>query len=118
MKTKAQLDREIAQVLSRPRGATRSRSHATRRKLPDRYEVVETIDGDWMILVDGVQTGSKRDRSGAGSDTYPTYEAAHEAAVDLAIQRRVVAGSTDHTRQRRRRRCKDNSIRCTPTTTV
>ncbi|HSX23422.1 MAG TPA: hypothetical protein VLE97_11665 [Gaiellaceae bacterium] len=84
MKTRAQLDREIAQALSRPRGATRSRSHATRRKLPDRYEVVETIDGDWMILIDGVQTGSKRDRSGAGSDTYPTYEAAHEAAIDLA----------------------------------
>ena len=60
------------------------RSHATRRKLPDRYAIVETVDGDWMILIDGVQTGSKRDRSGAGSDTYPTHDAAYEAALQLA----------------------------------
>lgn len=55
-----------------------------RGKLPDRYDVVETIDGDWMILIDGIQTGSARDRSGAGSDTYPTYDAAYKAALRLA----------------------------------
>ena len=81
-KSPAQLQREIDEALTRAPGRTSRRS-----KLPERYEIVETIDGDWMILIDGIQTGSKRDRSGAGSDTYPTHAAAHEAALDLAQDR-------------------------------
>jgi hypothetical protein len=75
----------VAPRFPMPSAARPKRAHATRhRKLPDRYEVVETIDGDWMILIDGIQTGSKRDRSGAGSDTHPTHEAAYDAALKMA----------------------------------
>jgi hypothetical protein len=71
------------------RGKLRSLSRASGRigkqgKLPDNYEVVETVDGDWMILINGFQTGSDVDRSGAGSDTYPTYAEAYKAALAIA----------------------------------
>jgi hypothetical protein len=71
------------------RGKLRSLSRASGRvgkqgKLPNNYEVVETVDGDWMILINGFQTGSDVDRSGAGSDTYPTYADAYKAALALA----------------------------------
>ncbi len=60
------------------------KSYTPKQRLPERYEIKETIDGDWMILIDGIQWGSKRDRSGAGTDTYPTYRTAYEAALQLA----------------------------------
>lgn len=81
-KSPAQLQREIDEVLA---GRSSRVSHAAKAlRLPDNYEIAETIDGDWMILINGFQTGANVDRSGAGSDTYPSYEAAHEAAVKLA----------------------------------
>jgi hypothetical protein len=42
-------------------------------------EIIEAVDGTWMILVDGIQwapVGEPRDRSGAGCATYPDSEAA------------------------------------------
>lgn len=42
-------------------------------------EVVETVDGRFMVLVDGIQwapTGQPRDRSGCGSATFPTQQEA------------------------------------------
>jgi len=95
-KTAAQLDAEIAEALSAGGGHPKT-THATRRrKLPDRYEILETVDGDWMILIDGIQTGFKRDRSGTGAgDTYPTHEAAYEAALKLATGKKRVKQIVD-----------------------
>ena len=38
----------------------------------NKYEIVATIDGEWMILIHGVQWGLKRDQSGAGDATFKT----------------------------------------------
>ena len=40
--------------------------------LPDYLEVVETVDGRWMVLENGFQRGGHIDRSGAGDLTYAT----------------------------------------------
>ncbi len=49
------------------------------KRLPSNVEVVDTIDGDWMVLVNGFQWGGSYDRSGAGNATFPTRQAATEA---------------------------------------
>jgi hypothetical protein len=42
-----------------------------------RYSIEQTVDGDYMILVDGVQWGQgPRDMSGASSQTWPTEKEA------------------------------------------
>ncbi len=46
------------------------------RREGNKYEIVETVDGEFMILVHGVQWGPIRDRSAAGSATFPTKQAA------------------------------------------
>ena len=54
-------------------------------------EVVETIDGQWMILVRGVQWGKgPRDLSGAAGDTWATKREAIQAWRDeVATWRRA-----------------------------
>ncbi len=53
--------------------------------LPARHEIVKTIDGAFMVLVDGVQWGDgPRDSSGASGQTWATYQ---EAATALAMDR-------------------------------
>ena len=45
-----------------------------------RYEVRETIDGEWMITFDGIQWGKgPRDLSGCSSQTWPTRQEAINA---------------------------------------
>jgi len=46
------------------------------------YEIVKTIDGEWMILINGFQYGGEYDSSGAGNMTFPSQ---HEAATHLAL---------------------------------
>jgi hypothetical protein len=47
---------------------------------PPRCEIVQTIDGDWMVLVDGIQWGDgPRDLSGASGQTWPTEREARDA---------------------------------------
>lgn len=46
------------------------------------WEAVETVDGRWMILVNGFQWGpdaSRVDKSGANDATWKTEEEAQEA---------------------------------------
>jgi hypothetical protein len=46
------------------------------------YEIVETVDGEYMVLIDGVQWGKgPRDKSGASSQTWPTRLEAIKAIV-------------------------------------
>ncbi len=55
----------------------------------DRYEIVETVDGDWMVLIDGVQAGNPPyDRSGASSETHATHEDA-EAWITRDLTQRI-----------------------------
>ena len=43
----------------------------------DRHaEIVTTVDGEYMILVNGFQIGGRIDRSGAGDATFETLEGA------------------------------------------
>ncbi len=43
----------------------------------DRWaEIVTTVDGDYMVLVNGFQIGGRIDRSGAGDQTFETVGAA------------------------------------------
>jgi hypothetical protein len=49
----------------------------------DRVRLTKTIDNDWMVLVDGLQSGEDRDPSGASSQTWPTAEAAEAAAHEM-----------------------------------
>lgn len=44
--------------------------------------ITETMDDKWMILVHGFQTGDDKDLSGAGSETFDTYEEAERVAVE------------------------------------
>ena len=45
-----------------------------------RYELVETVDREWMVLVGGVQWGKgPHDLSGCSSQTWPTREEAKQA---------------------------------------
>lgn len=47
---------------------------------PEGYSAEETIDGEWMVLCGGIQTGDNVDLSGAGDDTYETEGQAIKAA--------------------------------------
>ena len=46
------------------------------------FEVAETVDGSYMLLMSGFQVGGNVDRSGAGNATYSTIEAAVRAYMD------------------------------------
>jgi len=46
------------------------------------FEVAETVDGTYMLLINGFQVGGEVDRSGAGNATYPTVEAVIRAYMD------------------------------------
>lgn len=59
-------------------------SQKLKRSLPERYAVVETVDDEWMILIDGIQWGRDRDASGAGRTTFPTEIEALAKALQLA----------------------------------
>ena len=44
------------------------------------FEIVETVDGDYMVLCQGIQWGKgPRDLSGCSRETWPTKQAAYEA---------------------------------------
>jgi hypothetical protein len=44
------------------------------------YEIIETVDGEYAVLVDGIQWGKgPRDLSGCSSQTWPTREEAQKA---------------------------------------
>lgn len=48
-------------------------------KLPPNVAIADTVDGEFMILIDGVQwgpPGTPRDRSGAAATTFATPEEA------------------------------------------
>lgn len=44
--------------------------------------IARTIDGQYMVLVGGIQWGGDRDRSGAGNATFETYAEALGAYRD------------------------------------
>ncbi len=44
--------------------------------LPKNTRIESTVDGEYMILVNGFQWGGEVDSSGAGSATFPTAEEA------------------------------------------
>jgi len=48
-----------------------------------KYEIVQTVDNKWMILVDGVQWGEHRDRSGSGDYEAETREEAEKQLQQL-----------------------------------
>ena len=41
--------------------------------LRGKMEIIETVDGDWMVLQNGFQCGGKVDSSGAGNKTFHTW---------------------------------------------
>jgi hypothetical protein len=44
------------------------------------YAIEETVDSEFMVLIDGIQWGKgPRDLSGASSQTWPTKQAARDA---------------------------------------
>jgi hypothetical protein len=45
-------------------------------------EIVETVDGEYMVLVSGLQWGGEHDRSGAGNATFSTIHDALGAYRD------------------------------------
>lgn len=58
-----------------------------------RYEIVETVDGKFIVLVDGLQWGrGPRDRSGASSQTWKTQNDAKHA---IASRAEIVAAATE-----------------------
>jgi len=54
-------------------------------------EVVATVDGRWMILVNGFQWGGTYDRSGAGNATFDSSDAAILAWTDAGHARASIA---------------------------
>jgi hypothetical protein len=56
-----------------------------------KYEIVETIDGEYMILIHGVQWGPYRDKSGAGSATFKTRKAARMQLATFYMEDRRIA---------------------------
>jgi len=48
-------------------------------------EIVETIDGRWMVLTNGWQTFGEPDSTGAGTATYPTAAAAAAAWAEHGV---------------------------------
>jgi len=53
--------------------------------------VVATVDGRWMILVNGFQWGGTYDRSGAGDATFDSSDAAILAWTDAGHARASIA---------------------------
>ena len=53
--------------------------------LPDNYDVKETVDGRWMILIDGHQWGETRDRAGTGDATFDTEAEARDTARRISV---------------------------------
>ena len=54
--------------------------------LSAKIEIVETVDGEWMVLQNGFQVGGKVDRSGAGDQTFHTWREAYAFAIERAKQ--------------------------------
>jgi len=50
-------------------------------------EIVETIDGKWMVKIDGWQVGGETDPMGCGNRTFPTSADAEAYAKLLEKQR-------------------------------
>ena len=57
----------------------------------NRYEIVETIDHEYMILIHGVQWGPIRDKSGAGSATFSTRQSARMQLAHFYMEDRRLA---------------------------
>jgi len=57
----------------------------------NKYEIVKTIDGEFMILVHGVQWGPNRDKSGAGDATFRTRQAARMQLSHFYMEDRRMA---------------------------
>lgn len=55
---------------------------------PSKYAIVQTVDGEYMILVHGVQWGTHRDKSGAGSTTFKTRKDARLKLATLYMEDR------------------------------
>ena len=50
---------------------------------PQGFEIVETVDGEYMVLCRGIQWGKgPRDLSGCSSETWPTKQAAYAAIIE------------------------------------
>ena len=56
--------------------------------MKNKYEIVETVDHEFMILVHGLQWGSNRDKSGAGDTTFATRQAARMQLATLYMEGR------------------------------
>jgi len=57
--------------------------------LRGKMEIIETVDGDWMVLQNGFQCGGKVDSSGAGNKTFHTWREAYAFAVSWAELERL-----------------------------
>ena len=62
----------------------------------NKYEIVETVDHEFMILVHGVQWGPNRDKSGAGDATFRTRQAARLKLAHFYMEDRRIALAVDH----------------------
>jgi hypothetical protein len=60
-------------------------------KQGNRYEILETIDGEFMITVHGVQWGPSRDKSGAGNATFRTRQDARLKLAEFYMEDRRIA---------------------------
>lgn len=59
--------------------------------MANKYEIVETVGHEYMILVHGVQWGTYRDRSGSGSATFKTKQLARLQLANLYMEDRRAA---------------------------
>lgn len=57
----------------------------------NKYEIVETVDHEFMILVHGVQWGQNRDKSGSGDATFRTKQAARMQLAHFYMEDRRIA---------------------------
>ena len=64
--------------------------------LPDNVSIKETIDGHFMVLVDGIQHGGDRDRSGAGNKTFSSREEAKAYANEISKEAAPRLKEGDH----------------------
>lgn len=65
------------------------------RREGNKYEIVETVDHEYMILIHGVQWGPIRDRSGAGSATFKTKQAARMQLANFYMEDRRIARTSN-----------------------
>lgn len=49
-----------------------------------KLDIVETVDGYWMVLQGGQQVGGNVDKSGAGDLVFHTWKEAYDYAVHRA----------------------------------